>query len=179
MDQIGKGRCTEVGFIQKPHGLKGEVILIFDSQFEEIAESFENYFVEINGGLVPFFVSEDGVKYRSNESLIIKFDYIDNQDKAKEISGSKVFIPNDDLSENDSAEDYHSLIGMKVIDEKEGELGLITALDDFSGNIVITVAHPRSEILIPLSDEIIRGIDEKNKQIYLECPEGLIDIYLD
>lgn len=177
MEQIEKGKCTEVGFIQKPHGLKGDVIIIFDSQFEEVAESFENYFIEINGGLVPFFVSEDGVKYRNNESLIIKFDYIDNQDKAKELSGCKIFVPIDDLTES-AAEDLHSLIGMNVIDEKEGELGIITALDDFSGNIVITVAHSKSEILIPLSDEIIKEIDEKNKKIYLECPEGLIDIYL-
>jgi 16S rRNA processing protein RimM len=178
MDMIEKERCTEVGFIQKPHSLRGELIVIFNNQFEEIFESFENYFIEINGGLVPFFVSENGIKYRNNESLIIKFDYIDNQEKARELSGCKVFISNEDLMDNHS-EDYNDLTGMTVVDLKSGELGVITALDDFSGNIVITVDHQGNEILIPLSDEIIRKIDEKKKLLYLECPEGLIDIYLD
>jgi 16S rRNA processing protein RimM len=178
MDMIEKERCTEVGFIQKPHSLRGELIVIFNNQFEEIFESFENYFIEINGGLVPFFVSENGIKYRNNESLIIKFDYIDNQEKARELSGCKVFISNEDLMDNHS-EDYNDLTGMTVVDLKSGELGAITALDDFSGNIVITVDHQGNEILIPLSDEIIRKIDEKKKLLYLECPEGLIDIYLD
>ncbi len=179
MDQIDKEKYTEVGFIQKPHGLRGEVIVIFDNRFEAIFESFENYFIEIDGGLVPLFVSEDGIKYRNNESMIIKFDYIESQEKAKEISGCKIFISNDDLIENDSSEADNSLIGMKVIDEKSGELGVIVALDDFSGNIVIAVAHPRSEILIPLSDQIIRKIDKKNNRLFLDCPEGLIDIYLE
>lgn len=179
MDRIEKGECTEIGFVQKPHGLKGEVILLLNAQYDDIAEWLEHCFIEIDGGLVPFFVSEEGIKYRNNESLLIKFDYIDSQEKAKEISGCKVFISKHDLSENESSEDYNNLIGMQVIDENAGELGSITALDDFSGNIVITVAHPKSEILIPLSDEIIKGIDEKSNKIYLDCPEGLIDIYLD
>jgi 16S rRNA processing protein RimM len=179
MDRIEKGNCTEIGFIQKPHGLKGEVIMLLNAHYEDIDERLDHCFIEIDGGLVPFFASEDGIKYRNDESVIIKFDYTDSQEKAKEISGCKVFISNDDLSENESSEDYNNLIGMQVIDENAGELGTIAALDDFSGNIVITVTHPKSEILIPLSDEIIRGIDEKNNRIYLDCPEGLIDIYLD
>jgi len=179
MNQIEKGKCTEVGFIQKPHGLKGEVIVIFDNQFQKSSESFENYFIEIDGGLVPFFVSEDGIRYRNNESLIIKFDYIDSPQKAKEISGCKVFISNDELSMENSSEANNTLIGMNVIDKTSGELGTITSLDDFSGNIVITIKHPKSEILIPLSDKIIKKVDKKNRRLYLDCPEGLIDIYLE
>jgi 16S rRNA processing protein RimM len=67
---------------------------------------------------------------------------------------------------------------MKVIDQTYGELGSITALDDFSGNIVITVQNPKGEILIPLSEEIIESVDEEQNSIYLNCPEGLVDIYL-
>jgi len=33
--------------------------------------------------------------------------------------------------------------------------------------------------LIPLSDEIITSIDEEKRELYLDCPTGLIEIYLE
>jgi ribosomal 30S subunit maturation factor RimM len=54
-----------------------------------------------------------------------------------------------------------TLIGMRAFDAKFGDIGLISRVDDFSGNLVITVDHPHAEILIPLSDEIITSIDNE------------------
>ena len=60
MNQINKNDCVEVGYIQKPHGLKGEVILVFDKEFEETFEELEFLFIEVDGGLVPFFIEDEG-----------------------------------------------------------------------------------------------------------------------
>jgi len=179
MIQIDKEMCTSVGFVLKPHGLKGEVIAAYESNFEHVFESAEYFFIEIEGGLVPFYFNEEGVKFRNNESVIIKFDYIDSQEKAKDISGCKLYVFTKDLTEPEAVQDLDHLVGINVVDKKSGKLGAITRIDDFSGNVVITVAHPKAEILIPLSDEIIQKIDQKKKILYLDCPEGLIDIYLE
>lgn len=179
MLQIDKKDCTAIGYVQKPHGIKGEVIVVIDDEFVDSFDSAEYFFVELDGGLVPFFISEEGLRYRNNESVIVKFDFVDSQDKAKELAGCKIFAFNRDLTEPEYPEIYSSLIGMKVFDKKSGELGKISRIDDFSGNVVITVANPRAEILIPLSENIITKIDEKNKKLFLTCPEGLIDIYLE
>lgn len=178
MLQIDKKNCTPVGFVQKPHGIKGEVIVIFDNEFGETIESAEYFFAEIDGGLVPFFISEEGLRFRNNESAIIKFDLVNSQVKAKELLGCKLFVFNDDIIETEVTEIDSELIGMMVIDNKSGEIGTISRIDDFSGNVVITVVHPRAEILIPLSDNIILNIDKENKKLFLDCPVGLIDIYL-
>ncbi|MGA9588941.1 MAG: 16S rRNA processing protein RimM, partial [Salegentibacter sp.] len=34
------------------------------------------------------------------------------------------------------------------------------------------------QILIPMNDEFIQKIDKTNKTIYLNTPEGLVDLYL-
>ena len=68
---------------------------------------------------------------------------------------------------------------MRIFDAKFGDIGLISRVDDFSGNLVITVDHPRAEILIPLSDEVITSVDEEKREMHLDCPNGLIEIYLD
>ena len=179
MIQIDKEKCTAVGFIQKAHGLKGEVVVGYESNSEQIFDSAVCFFIEVDGGLVPFYISEEGLKFRNNESVIFKFDYIDSLEKAKEITGCKLYVFTNDLIEPGVPQDFNELVGISVVDKKTGKLGAINRIDDFSGNVVITVAHPRAEIMIPLSDEIIQKIDQKNKTLYLDCPDGLIDIYLE
>ena len=178
MNQINKSDCVEVGYIQKPHGLKGEVILIFGKEFEETVEDLEFLFVEVDGGLVPFFIEDEGLNFKSNESAICKLEFVDTLSTAKSMVGCKIYVPDQDVIDYEDQETTSALIGMRVYDEKFGDIGLISRVDDYSGNMVITVMHPRREILIPLSDEIIISVDEGKKEIHLNCPIGLIEIYL-
>lgn len=179
MDQISKSDCVEVGYIQKPHGLKGEVIVAFEQEFGETFEELELILVDIDGGLVPFFIEDEGLRFRNDESVICKLSFIDSLTSAKELVGSKVFVFENEVIESDDQGVASTLIGMIAFDEKFGKIGMISRVDDFSGNLVITVDHPRAEIMIPLSDEVISSIDEKKRQITLNCPNGLIEIYLE
>ena len=178
MLQLDKKDCIQVGYVQKPHGSKGEVTIFVEEEYSKILDSAEYLFIEIDGGLVPFFISQEGLRYKNNESVIVKFDYVNTSLKAKELTGCKLFVSNRNLGETEYPETYSHMIGMNLIDQIRGDLGKISRIDDFSGNVVITVLHPVAEILIPLSDQIITRIDEENKKLYVTCPEGLIDIYI-
>ena len=179
MNQISKSDFIEVGYIQKAHGLQGEVILAFEREFEETFEDIEWIFVEVDGGLVPFLIEEEGFRFRNNESAICKLRFIDSMIKAKELIGCKVFVPENEIIESEDQGVVSTLIGMTAFDAKFGKIGLISRVDDFSGNLVITVNHNQAEIMIPLSDEAISSIDEKNRELHLVCPDGLIEIYLE
>lgn len=179
MNQISKSDFIEVGYIQKAHGLQGEVILAFEQEFEETVEDIEWIFVEIDGGLVPFLIEGEGFRFRNNESAICKLRFIDSMIKAKELIGCKVFVPENEIIESEDQGVVSTLIGMTAFDAKFGEIGLISRVDDFSGNLVITVNHKQAEIMIPLSDEAISSVDEAKREIHLVCPDGLIDIYLE
>lgn len=179
MNLINKENCIEVGYIQKPHGLKGEVILMFGKEFAETFEEIDYVFVEVDGGLVPFYISEEGFRFRNEESAICKFEFVDSQEKAKALIGCKVFVSEDELIAYDDQEVDSALIGMNVFDLTYGSLGPVTRVDDFSGNLVITVDHPKAEVMIPLSDAIITSIDDEKRELHLDCPKGLIEIYLE
>jgi 16S rRNA processing protein RimM len=179
MNLLSKSDCTEVGYIQKPHGLKGEVILAFEPQFGETFEDLELILVDIDGGLVPFFIEEEGLRFKNDESAICKLSFIDTLSRAKELVGSRVFVLEHEVIESDDQGVASVLIGMVAFDAKFGKIGRIGRVDDFSGNLVITVNHPRAEIMIPLSDEVISAIDEEKREIHLDCPNGLIEIYLE
>lgn len=179
MIQINKGDCVEVGYIQKPHGLKGEIVLIFGKEFDETLEELDFLFVEVDGGLVPFYIKDEGLNFRTDESAICGLEFVDSLTKAKELVGCKVYVFDHEIIDSKDQEVDSTLIGIRVFDEKFGDIGLISRVDDFSGNLVITVNHPRAEIMIPLSDNIITSINDDKREIHLSCPNGLIDIYLE
>lgn len=176
---IIKEECTEIGFIQKPHGIHGEVSLKFDPGLDLTIEESEYLFIEIEGGLVPFYIEDEGLRFRSAEAALVKFRFVDSQEKAKEISGNPFFVFTDEITVDEEDFAPSLLIDFNVFDKTKGAIGKITQVDDFSGNMVLTIEHNNTEFMVPLSDEILTEIDEENKQIKLNCPEGLLDLYLE
>jgi 16S rRNA processing protein RimM len=67
-------------------------------------------------------------------------------------------------------------LGYTLIDDTTGEIGTIAGIDDTTFNTLFVVETPTDELLIPANTDFITAIDEKNKQIHVELPEGLLDI---
>ena len=57
-----------------------------------------------------------------------------------------------------------------------GDLGIINQVDDFSGNIVLTINFRGKEVLIPYNDDFLISVNEELKTILLKLPEGLFDL---
>jgi 16S rRNA processing protein RimM len=73
---------------------------------------------------------------------------------------------------------YHEVIGFRVKDEKRGDLGIIDRVIELPNNPLLAIKFEDKEILLPISDDIIKKVDRRKKQIEVNAPEGLIDIYM-
>ena len=71
------------------------------------------------------------------------------------------------------------LKGFTAVDENEGELGEITAIHEYPQQLIAAVTYKGCEVLFPLNEEIIKGIDVVKETVLIDLPEGLLDIYLD
>lgn len=164
-----------IGYISKTRGLKGEVQLFFE--FEDYAELvFDIILIEVNKKLVPYFV--DNIKVQKNSTAYVTFEDIDHISKAEELVRHKVYLPNDKLPVRDPNDfRYSDLVGFLVIDETEGELGEITQVQDLPQQHVATVDMGDRELLFPLSEEMILGIDIQERVIEVDLPDGLVDLY--
>lgn len=171
---IDKKNCISVGFIKKPHGIKGELLVVFESQLNDAIEDLDFLFFEIDGLLVPFFIEE--MAWRSDESLIFKFKHINSKEKAQDFVGYKIFVDKEALLFSDADFDPHYLIGFDVSDKQFGAIGKIVEVNDYGGNVVFTVDYKNSEIMIPYNDDLLVSFDQANEQIVLNCPEGLFDL---
>ena len=165
-----------VGILTKAHGISGELVLSLNNlQFEEISE-MESVFIEFDGILVPFFISR--ISPRGDMSAVIRFDDINSEDQASEFLNCKVYSVDIASGEKDNIKYAgSSLIGFQVIDLKLGTLGIISEFIDFENNPLFKIKKSKKEILLPVNEEFILDIDEKNKTITVQTPEGLIDIY--
>ena len=73
---------------------------------------------------------------------------------------------------------FHEITGFTVIDQNYGEVGIIKSINDNTAQALFEIMQGDKEILIPVNDDFIKKVDKENKQILLETPPGLIDIYL-
>lgn len=174
METIPKADCEKIGYFRKTHGVHGEVALEFEEHFEYSVEEAERFFVELDGLLVPFFIAEDGLRFKSSKSAIVKFDWVDTEKYAKRLIGAPVYLY---LSEivDEPLESEALLKGFVLFDAKKGEVGKIEQVDDYSGNVVLTVKHGDEELLVPFHPEFVVEIDEAQKRLTLDLPEGLIE----
>ena len=174
---MNKESCYEIGFVSKPHGLKGGAVISLDVDEPILYKDLESVFLEISGRLVPFFI--DYIQIRNN-SAFIEFEGIESREQFREIKGAKLFLPLEFLPElPDDEFYYHEVIGYKVVDQKLGPLGELSGFNTAGPQPIMTMEYLGKEILIPASHEVvIRPIKEKKEMIVL-LPDGLLDIYLE
>jgi 16S rRNA processing protein RimM len=165
-----------IGSILKTRGLKGELQLYVD--FEGLEKiNFNAVFVDMAGKLVPYFVQS--VKYPQRNVAYLYVEDIDTIEKATPLVKKDVYLPNKLKPKKKKSEfTLKDLQGFTAIDDNEGELGEITEINEYPQQLVASVRYKNREVLFPLNEEIIKGIDVAEKVVYIELPEGLLDIYL-
>lgn len=169
--------CFYIGYITKTKGLKGEVQVYFE--YDEPADLLlDSVFAEINGKLVPFFIS--AYKLQNNQTGNFYFDDIDTIEKAETLIRKKLYLPNTLKPVRDESEFLITdLKGFIVYDNTVGELGEIIEIHEYPQQFVAVVPYQFKEIMFPLNDDLIIEIDETNGILKVDLPEGLIDLYLE
>jgi 16S rRNA processing protein RimM len=165
-----------IGYITKTKGLKGEVQLYFEYDEPGLLD-LDVVFADINGKMVPFFVSV--YKMQPNNTCNIYFDDIDHIDKAQPLLRKKIYLPLSKMPDR-SEDDFHynDLKGFIVTDETIGELGEIIEINEYPQQFVATVSYQNKEVMFPLNEDMIIEIDEDEGTLLVDLPDGLLDIYL-
>lgn len=169
--------CYQLGYVLKAHGLKGEAQLLLDVDIPENYSKLESVFIEIDKKLVPFFIEQILI---TKSRAVVKFEDIDTLEKAEELKGKSIFLPLNNLPPlQDDQFYYHELIDFRIIDEKEGPLGIIVDIYNLPQQDLMAIHYKEKEVLIPLNDEILLSVDRENKEVHVSLPEGLLQVYLE
>jgi len=175
METIPKSDCQNIGFFRKTHGIHGSLILEFEPQFEFSVEEADRFFVELEGLLVPFYLKEDRLRFRTANTAIVDLDWVENDQYAQRLVGCQVYLFTYEIVDEEGESEDSPINNYLLTDEDLGEIGTIVHVDDFSGNIVLTVNYKGKDIMIPFSEELVIEIDHSLKFLKLKLPDGLIE----
>lgn len=171
---IVKSDVFPIGLVSKPHGVNGEMSFSFTTDVFD-SEEIPYFIFEINGILVPFFLDE--YRFKSNSTGLLKLEDVNTDEQAREFAGLTIYLPKIYLNKVEDAEielDYFA--GFTLIDVENGMLGVISEVDQTTDNVLFVIQIEDDELLIPAGEEYITEIDHDKKIIYVDLPEGLLDL---
>ncbi len=168
---------SPIGFLGKTHGVNGEINLITDVDVD--IEELSCIVLDIDGINVPFFF--DSIRPRGTESYLVMIDGVDSEAKAAMLVNKKVYALNDEVAIDEAGDDdgfyAEDLVGFRISDPAVGLDGEITGIDDSTDNVLFIVeAASGKELLIPVADEFIAGIDVDRKVVNMDLPVGLLEL---
>ncbi len=171
-------RFLAIARILRPQGRKGEVAAEILTDFPERFQHLPSVFLEVPGGS-PERVTVEGC-WPHKGRIILKFQGTDSIETASRLRGLEVLIP---WEQRTSLPPHHyylcDLQGCRVIWESQGrELGTVSEVESTGGVDVLHVRRPdgKSEVLIPLAQEICTRIDLAAHTIVVNPPEDLLDL---
>ena len=169
---IKEQEVYKIGLIGKAHGVKGELSIQIDDDIFDRVDA-EYLVLKLDGIFVPFFMEE--YRFKSDSVALVKFEGVDTQERARELTGVEVYFPRELAEQDEEAElSYAALVGYTLIDDNSGKpVGTIAYVDEQTINIMFELEDGR---LIPASEELIVDVDQKNRTITLDIPVGILDL---
>lgn len=168
-----------VGRIRKPQGLHGELLI------EIITDDPDAVFSpgrRIHVGTTAGDASRDDtvltvVRARPFKSgCIVQFAGLDDRTSAEPWRGRYLLAPAGELPQLAADEVYrHDLLGMRVKDEKAGDIGTVAELYDFPQGLTLEIHGSREPVLLPYRPELVREVDLHDRVIRVSLPPGLLD----
>jgi 16S rRNA processing protein RimM len=174
---MNKEDCFNLGHVAKSIGFKGQVSVFIDATNPYEYSKLESVFVEINNVLVPFFI--DTISINDKGFAKVKFEGVNDEAYSKSLVKKQMYLPLNLLPKLDGKHFYfHEIVDYKVEDKTKGFIGTIQQVVEVNNNPLLEILFEGKEILIPLQDEFLIDLDRQNKTLKVDCPEGLIDLYL-
>lgn len=172
---IKKEEVYKIGFFNKPHGIHGELQFTFtDDIFDRV--DCDYLVCLLDGIFVPFFIEE--YRFRSDSTALMKLEGVDTAERARMFTNVEVYFPVKYVEDAEEGElTWNYFIGFRMEDVHHGPLGEVTDVDTTTVNTLFVIEQEDGEeLLVPAQEEFILGIDQQQRVITVELPEGLLNL---
>ncbi len=170
-------KTISIGSTKKPHGLKGEVKLFVEEKYLEDLMNTDIIMIDLKGRQTPFFVED----IRVGNNIIAKFEDINTPEAAMSIAHKEIFLRESDLIPDDEREieievmPYAHCVGFSIINDGEN-IGTIRDIEEFPQQEMAMLTYKNRELMIPLHPHFIKKLDTVSKTIWMELPDGILDL---
>lgn len=108
---------------------------------------------------------------------VLKFEEIGDRGAAERYGRRRLFLPLEELPALEEGEFFlHELVGLEVRDRALGPVGEVTAVYEAAGRPLLQVRSEEREHLVPFGEEFVSRVDREAGVLWIEAPEGLLDL---
>lgn len=163
-----------IGKTGRPHGLKGEMKVNVEEAYEDDFLEAETVIIELSGQPVPYFVEY----IRGGGALILKIEEVDTREAAQLLADRPLFLREADVQAvaPGPAHPYLKLAGYRLHDAAAGDLGTIEEIVELPQQMMAVIIYQEQERMIPLHQDFVQQINEATRTVYVELPEGLLEL---
>jgi 16S rRNA processing protein RimM len=174
---------TPVGRVLRSFGVFGEVkvslFVDFDTEPDNHTEGFspvEAFFFDTPEGPLPYFVTH--IRNWDSPQQVLKLEEINSKEEAQKLIGKTFYLPDEDVADTEEEGEFTYLIGYLMLNQLQEPVGVIQDIYVTTYQEIASVVVQDKEVLVPLHDELILEIKESEKQVVVDIPDGLLDIYM-
>ncbi|MEO6488304.1 MAG: 16S rRNA processing protein RimM [Ferruginibacter sp.] len=165
----------KIGKLAASYGLYGDLVLQHSLGKKTSLKGLEAIYIEEpENNFLPYFIQKTSI--RSESETYIKLEGIDNKEVARKLTPKLVWLEGKDFKKYAASSAPISLLGFSLIDGKTN-LGEVIEVIEQPHQVLCSIIYKGKEALIPVHEASLIKLDKKNKMVYLELPEGLLDIY--
>lgn len=166
-----------IGKLSAVYGTDGEFILKHSLGKRTALKDITAVFIEDRkNSFFPYFVQN--ARAKDTEHVYIKLEGIDTRESARNLLQKGIYLEEKDFKGLASSSAPLSLLGFQVTDKVHGPLGAIEEIIEMPLQVLARVMYREKEMLLPINEQTLVKIDQKQQTVQLDLPEGLLDIYL-
>jgi 16S rRNA processing protein RimM len=166
----------KIGKLVAVHGLKGELLLKHELGKKTSLKGLQAIFIEEKkNSFLPLFI--ESAKIKSDDEIYIKLEGINTREAAIKLGKKEIWVPEPDFKKFAAKSAPANLLGYTIVNNNES-LGEILELIEQPHQLLCRLEIKGKEVLIPLHEESLQKINHKKKEIVVELPDGLLEIYL-
>src|SRR6476646_3546975 len=167
----------KIGKFVTAHGVKGELVLKHELRKKTSLKGLHTVFVEERkNSFLPWFI--ETAKIKNEEEVFIKLEGISTREAALKLTQKEVWFTEADVKKFSAKSSPINLVGYAIINYKT-PVGEILEVIEQPHQLLCRIEIKGKEVLIPINESFLQKINHAKKQVHVELPEGLIEIYLE
>jgi 16S rRNA processing protein RimM len=165
-----------IGKLVSAFGLTGELVLKHSLGKKTALKGLQALFVEERkSSFIPYFLESTRIK--NEEELYLKIQDINSREAALKLAQKEVWLPETDFKKFAAKSAPINLLGYMLM-EADKELGTVLEVIEQPHQVLCRIALSEKEAYIPINESTLLRIDHKGRKVFVELPEGLLEIYM-
>ncbi len=164
----------EIGFIRRPFGVGGAVILTPSGSVPERFNDLDEVCL-VRSGVVLGNYHIQNVKFM-RKGIVIRFSEVQSLEEAEKLRNTYICVDEKSAIQLDEWEFFHhQLIGMTVVTSQGNRIGkLVRIMETGANDVYVILDKDETEILIPAIRDVIVSVDPEHGIMTIDPMEGML-----